>query len=167
MNAAMGWLIRTYTPAWLELAGLDDEARHLRELRLDDPAEHKGVAEVAREVRHATEQHAAATTARVDLPADANVYVGTAVEAAIDATAVADVVVAAWRSVELRDSWAWDAWEYASDAVYAAAWAVAWAGAAGSTDVHRSAVAALADIVEQLRDSAAELVAPADLAVTA
>ena len=30
---ALDWLIRTYTPAWLDLAGLSEEARSLRELR--------------------------------------------------------------------------------------------------------------------------------------
>jgi hypothetical protein len=30
---ALDWLIRTYTPTWLELAGLTDEARSLRGLR--------------------------------------------------------------------------------------------------------------------------------------
>lgn len=162
-----GWLIRTYAPAWLDLADLDDEARRLRELRLDDPADHKAAAEVVREVRHAAEQHATATTARVALSADANVQVGTVVEAAIDATAVAQVVAHAWAAVELRDSWAWDAWEYACDAVYAAAWAAAWDGASGSTDVHRAAAAKLADTVDQLRDSAAELAAPPELVVQA
>ena len=30
---ALDWLIRTYTPAWLELAGLTAEAQELRDLR--------------------------------------------------------------------------------------------------------------------------------------
>lgn len=30
---ALDWLIRTYTPAWLDLAGLTDEAQELRDLR--------------------------------------------------------------------------------------------------------------------------------------
>jgi hypothetical protein len=41
---AMDWLIRTYTPAWLSLAGLDDAADRLRSLREVSVVEDLGLA---------------------------------------------------------------------------------------------------------------------------
>ena len=35
---ALDWLIRTHTPAWLDLAGLTAEAQELRDLREPPPA---------------------------------------------------------------------------------------------------------------------------------
>ena len=58
---ALDWLIRTYTPAWLDLAGLVDEARHLRGLRhiTDEPA----ARQAGGAVRHAKESAVAAQAA--------------------------------------------------------------------------------------------------------
>jgi hypothetical protein len=111
---ALDWLIRTYLPAWLDLAGLADEATALQEL---EPIRHLEAAEAAGPVvRRASDKAAAAGAAA-----------GAAAWAAAWAAAGAAARAAAWDA-------AWDAagaaaWDAAGAAAGAAAWAAAGAAA--------------------------------------
>ena len=98
---ALDWLIRTYTPAWLDLAGLTAEAQELRDLRriVDTVA-----TESAGPVVHAAQEKAAAAGAAAwaaawDAARDA---AGDAARAAAGAAAWAAAWDAAWAA-------AWDA----------------------------------------------------------
>ena len=118
---ALDWLIRVHTPAWLDLAGLADEARALRDLsRITDLA----AAQAARPVVLTARNKA---TAARDATKDA------ARAAAWDAawTAARDAAWAAARDTA-RDAARDAAWVAARDTAWDAAWAAAWdaAGAA-------------------------------------
>jgi hypothetical protein len=107
---ALDWLIRTYTPTWLQLAGLTEEAQQLRDLRriVDLVAAQQAgpIVEAAR---------SAARTKR-DAAGDA---AGDAARAAAGAAARAAARDAAWAAA--GDA-AWDAaWDAARDAAWAAA----------------------------------------------
>ena len=125
---ALDWLIRTYTPAWLDLAGLTAEAAALRDFRrIADLAAAKAVrphVEAARDKAYAA--GAAAGDAAWD-----------AARAAAGAAAGAGAA----------------AWDAAGAAAGAAARAAAGAGAAAGA----AAWAALKPTVEQLQDSAITL----------
>jgi hypothetical protein len=99
---ALDWLVRTYTPAWLDLAGLTVEAQALRDLRrIVDLAAAQAAGPVVRDGRE--KARAAGDAAR-------------------------DAAWAAARAAA-RDA-AWDAaWAAAWDAAWAAAGAAAWAAA--------------------------------------
>lgn len=97
---ATDWLVRVHTPAWLELAGLKDEAAELRALP------ELTSSEIAVAVRATLEKARASASTRAAAARDA------ARDAAWDAARAA----------------AWDAaWDAARDAARAAAWAAAWA----------------------------------------
>jgi len=138
---ALDWLIRVHTPAWLDLAGLADEARALRDLsRITDLA----AAQAARPVVLTARNKA---TAARDATKDA------ARAAAWDAawTAAGDAAGdAAWAAAGAAAGDA--AWDAAGDAAWAAArdtaWAAAWAAAG---DAARDV---LAPTVTQLQESA-------------
>jgi len=137
---ALDWLIRIWTPAWLDLAGLSEEARALRDLRqIADRA-------AARSARPAV-------LAARDKAAAAGDDAGDAAGAAAWAAAGAAAGAAA------RD----DAWDDAWDAARAAAWDAAWAaaraaaGAAAFAAAFAAARDALAPTVNQLQDSAITL----------
>jgi hypothetical protein len=107
---ALDWLIRAYTPAWLDLAGLTAEAAEVRALRrIVDLAAAKAAGPVVRaSADKARAAWAAAWAAAGDAAGDA------AWAAARDAARAA----------------AWDAaWAAAGDAAWDAAWAAAWAAA--------------------------------------
>jgi hypothetical protein len=99
---ALDWLIRTYTPAWLDLAGLTVEAQQLRDLR--------------RIVDLVAAQQAGPVVLSVQEKAHA------AWDAAGDAAGNA-----AWAAAG-NAAWA-AAWDAAWDAAGNAAWAAAWAAA--------------------------------------
>jgi len=146
---ALDWLIRTYTPAWLDVAGLHAEAARLRALlRIVDLATAKAAEPVVRGV-------AAKAWA---------VGAGAAVR---DAAGAAWAAKAAW---DARDA-AGAAWVVGDAAATRAAWAAAWATARDARDVRDAwdrdawdrdawaarAWAALKPTIEQLQDSAIDL----------
>jgi hypothetical protein len=123
---ALDWLIRTYTPAFLDLAGLTGEAAELRNLRrIVDIVAARQAGPV---VRRAREKAAAAWDAARD--AAGNAAWAAARDAAWDAAGNAAgnaARAAAWAA-------AWDAAgdaarAAAGDAAWAAAWDAAWAAA--------------------------------------
>jgi hypothetical protein len=118
---ALDWLIRTYTPAWLDLAGLTVEATDLRGLRrIVDMVAARAAGPV---VRNAQEKAAAAGDAAGDAAWDA-------AGAAAWAAARAAAGDAAWDAA--GDAAGDAAWDAAGAAARAAARAAAWdaAGAA-------------------------------------
>ena len=134
---ALDWLIRVHTPAWLDLAGLADEARALRDLsRITDLAAAQAARPVVLTARNK------ATAAR-----DA---AGAAAGAAAWAAAGAAAGDAAW------DAAGDAAWAAARDAARDAAWAAArdtaWAAARAAAG--DAAWDVLAPTVTQLQESA-------------
>jgi hypothetical protein len=114
---ALDWLIRTYTPAWLDLAGLSEEARALRDLRrIVDLAAAQAAGPVVREAQtKASAAWDAARDAAWDAAWDAardaamDAAWDAAMDAAMDAArdaARAAAMDAAWDAA--RDA-AWDA----------------------------------------------------------
>ena len=126
---AADWLLRTYTPAWLRLANLTDEAEALAgHAPLTDWS---GLADFMADLEAARAKAAAARTAARD--------------AAWDAAWTAAARAAA------RDA----AWDAARDAAWAAAWTAAWAAAGAAA--RDAAGAALKPTVTDLQASALEL----------
>jgi hypothetical protein len=122
---ALDWLVRVHTPAWLRLAGLDDQAARLADLPefasgMDVPAIRPVIDAVRKDA-------AAARDAAGDAAGDA------AWDAAWDAAGDA-----AWDAARAA---AWDAaGDAAWDAARAAAWDAAWAAAgAAAWDAARAA----------------------------
>jgi hypothetical protein len=157
---ALDWLIRTYTPAWLDLAGLTAEATELRELRrIVDLATAQAAGPVVRAGQtKAAAAWAAAWAAAGDAAGDAawDAAWAAAGDAARDAAgdaaraAARDAARAAARAAA-RDA----AWAAARDAAWAAAWAAA--GAAAGDAAWAAARDALKPTVTQLQDSAIDL----------
>ncbi len=149
---ALDWLVRTYTPAWLDLAGLTVEARELRDLRrIVDLVAAQAAGPV---VRNSREKAAVAWDA-------AGAAAGAAArDAAWDA---------AWAAAgAAAGDAAWDAaWDAAGDAAGDAAWAAAGAaardaardaaGAAARAAARDAAWAALQPTVATLQASALDL----------
>ena len=129
---ATDWLIRSYTPAWLSLAGLDDEAQRLRLLSPVLAAESLKRAMV--DLTAARESRAAARAAAWDAARDA----------AWDA---------AWNAA--RDAARNAAWGAAWNAAWGAAWDAAWDAAAAAAGA--AAGGALIPTVEALQESAFDL----------
>jgi hypothetical protein len=146
---ALDWLVRTYTPAWLDLAGLTAEAAELRALRrVVDLVAAEAAGPV---VRNAKTKAAAAWDAAVAAAWDA------AVAAAWDAAAAA-AGDAAWDAARAARAAGDAAWA----AAWAAAWDAAWAAAVDAAGAARDAAgdaawAALKPTVELLQASALEL----------
>ena len=145
---ALDWLVRTYTPAWLDLAGLSDEARALRNLpQIVDLAAAAAAGPVVREAR------AKAAAAGAAAWAAAWAAAGDAAGAAARDAAWAAARDAAWAAAgDAAGDAAWAAardaaWAAAGDAARAAAGDAAWAAA---WDV-------LCPTVEALQDSALDL----------
>ncbi len=141
---ALDWLIRVYTPAWLDLAGLTTEASALRNLqRIVDMATAQAAGPV---VRDASSKASAAWAAAGDAAGDA--ARDAAWEAAWDAA-----WAAAWAAA--RDA-AWDAaWAAASDAARDAAGdAASDAARAAARDAAKNA---LRPTVETLQASSLDL----------
>jgi len=130
--AALDWLIRTWTPAWLDLAGLTAEAAALRELRRI--VDRVAAQQAGPVVRQARERAAAA---------------GAAAWAAAGAAAWDAAGAAAWAAAGAAARAA--AWAAAWAAARAAAWAAAWAAAGAA------ARARLQPTVDQLQTSAIAL----------
>ena len=130
---ALDWLIRTHTPAFLDAAGLHEEANKLRGLAAIDGIEQAQAT--------GPEVHAAGAAAR-DAASDA------AWEAASDAARDA-AWAAAWTA----------AWEAASDAARDAAWVAAWDAAweAAWVAAWDAAWVALRPTLVVVRESAFEL----------
>jgi hypothetical protein len=123
---ALDWLVRTFTPAWLDLAGLADDATALQEL---DPVLSLEAAQAAGPVVRACLGHAAAA--------------GDAAGAAARAAAWAAAGDAAWAAAGAVAGAA--AWAVARAAARAAAWAAAGAAAgAAARDAARDAARAAA-----------------------
>jgi hypothetical protein len=176
---ALDWLIRTFTPAWLDLAGLSESAAELRGLRrIADMATAEAAGPVAREAR--SKAHAA-----VDAAGDATGDAGdagdaaraaardAAWDAAVDAAGVA-AGDAAWAAVDAaraaaRDA-AWDAAvDAAVDAAGDAAWAAVDAAGAAARDAARAATGDARAAVDAAWDAAvyAAVYAAGDAAVYA
>jgi len=129
---ALDWLVRTYAPAWLDLAGLSVEARALRDLRrIVDLVSAQAAGPV---VRQSAEEAAAAWAAT---------------GAAIGAAARDTAWTAAWDAVRAVPGDA--ARAAARAAARDAAWTAAWTAAGDA------AGAALAPTVATLQDSAIDL----------
>jgi hypothetical protein len=146
---ALDWLIRTWTPAWLDLGGLGEEAAALRDLRRIADLAAAGVAGPI--VRNASTKAAAAGDAA--WTAAWNAAGAAAWDAAWDAAwnaAGAAARDAAWAAAwtAARDA----AWAAARDAARAAAGDAAWAAA------WNAARDALKPIICKLQESAADLV---------
>ncbi len=129
------WLIRVHAPAWLELAGLNDQANALRTLpEINDPDQLPTVQPVIEEAR---KQGAAAAPAAWAAAGDAaGAAAGDAAWAAAWAAA-GDAAGAAAGDAAWAAAWAaaapaaWAAagdaaWAAAGDAAWDAAWAAAW-----------------------------------------
>nr|MDT0658072.1 hypothetical protein [Micromonospora sp. DSM 115978] len=165
---ALDWLVRTYTPAWLDLAGLTVEAAALRDLRrIVDLAAAQAAGPV---VRSGAESARAARAAARDAARDAaraaaRAAAWAAARAAAWAAARAAARAAAWAAA--RDAARAAAGDAAWAAARAAAWAAAWAAAgdaarAAARDAARAAAGdaaweRLAPTVDQLQTSAIEL----------
>jgi hypothetical protein len=145
---ALDWLIRTFAPAWLDLAGLTTPAAELRALA---PVANEVAVQAAAAASRRAEETAAAARAAAR---------AAAWTAALDAALAAalDAARAAARAAA-RDA-AWDAaWTAARDAALAAARDAALAAArdAAWTAARDPAWAALKPTVEQLQASALDL----------
>ncbi|MDL5159473.1 hypothetical protein [Actinomycetospora termitidis] len=145
---ALDWLIRTYLPAWLQLAHLDEQARAVRELaQIVDLETAQAAGPV---VRAAREKSAAAWDAAGAAARDA------AGAAAWDAAGVAAGAAAGAAAGDAagdaaRDAAGDAARDAAGDAAWDAAWAAAWAAAGDAAwDV-------LAPTVTELQRSAIDL----------
>jgi hypothetical protein len=160
---ALDWLIRAWTPAWLDLAGLAAEAQALRDLRrIADLAAAQAAGPVVRDARDkaaaAAAGAAAGDAAWAAAGAAAGDAAGAAAAAAAGAAAGDAAGAAAW--VAAGDP-AWDAagaaawvaaWAAARVAAWAAARVAAWAAAGAAAGA--AARAALAPTVAALQDSA-------------
>ncbi len=149
---ALDWLLRVSTPAWLDLAGLNEHAERLREMPSVTEENAAGFAPVVRAARAA---------ARDAAWASAWASAGAAAWAAAWAAARASAGAAAWDA----------AWAAAGAAAWAAAWdaagAAAWdAAGAAAWDAARDAARdaawdaardALRPTVELMQASAADL----------
>jgi hypothetical protein len=156
---ALDWLIRTYTPAWLDLAGLAVEAQALRDLRrIVDLVSAQAAGPVVRAGRAAARAAAwaaarAAAWAAAWAAARAAAWAAAwaaAGDAARDAAgdAAGDAARAAARSAagDAAGAAAGDAaWAAAGDAAWAAAGAAAWAAAG---DAARDALKPTAEILQ-------------------
>ena len=159
---ATDWLVREYTPTWLDLSGLNEDAASLRALPEITSAETARAAQPT--IESARLRPAAAIAAARDAAwAAASV-------AAWDAAwaAAGDVAIAAARDAAsdaardaARDAASAAAWDAARDAASAAAWdaaiAAAWAAAARAA-AWDAASAALAPTVARVQEGAQELV---------
>ena len=119
---ALDWLIRVYTPAWLDLAGLSAEAGQLRGLhRINDLITVRNAGPV---VRMAADKATAAGTAARNAAWDA---AGTAARTAAGPAAWDAAGTAAWDAAEdAAGTAAWNAaWDAAEDAAETAAWPAA------------------------------------------
>jgi len=141
---ALDWLIRTFTPAWLDLAGLTEEAQELRDLRriVDMVA-----AEAAGPVVRKAEQKASAawSAARSAAWSAAGSAAESAAESAAGSAAWSAAGSAAWSAAGSA------AWSAAGSAAESAAESAAWS-AAGS-----AAAQVLKPTVDLLQASALEL----------
>ena len=157
---ALDWLVRTHTPAWLDLAGLREEATELRgHRRIADQT----AATAAHESIKAARQSASATWAAAGYAAvdAAWAAAGYAARAAARGAAVDAARAATWAAARAaaRDA-AWAAAGYAAvDAARAAARgaAVDAARAAARGAAVDAARAALAPTVRHLQESALDL----------
>ena len=178
---ALDWLIRVYTPAWLDLAGLSAEAGQLRGLhRINDLITVRNAGPVVRmaadkataagtAARNAA-WDAAGTAARTAAGPAAWDAAGTAARAAAEDAAGTAAWDAAWPAAEDAAETAAGpaAWDAAEDAARAAAWDAAWDAAetaartaarnaarnAARTAAKTAARNKLALTVTQLQDSA-------------
>ncbi len=139
---ALDWLIRTFTPVWLDLAGLTIEAQELRELRrIVDLVSAQSAGPVVRSARD--KAYAARDAARAAAWAAAGAAAGDAAWAAAGAAA-GDAAGAA-----------------AGDAAWDAAWAAAGAAAGAARDVLQPTVVILQDSALELFDRMIDLAAVA------
>jgi hypothetical protein len=149
---ALDWLIRTYAPAWLDLAGLTVEAQELRDLRrIVDLVAAQAAGPV---VRKASVKAAAAGDAAADAARDAagDAAADAAWDAAADAAGDAAADAAGDAAADAARAAARDAaWDAAADAARAAARDAA-------RDAARAAAwAVLKPTVETLQASALDL----------
>jgi hypothetical protein len=150
---AADWAVRIFTPAWLRLAGLDEDAAHLEQLDALESVElcHEAmpVISAARKKANAAAGGAAGGAAGA-----------AAWDAAWDAAGAA-AGDAAWDAAGgAAGAAAWDAaWDAAGGAAGAAAWDAAWdaAGAAAGVAAWAAAGAALRSTVVELQASAVDL----------
>ena len=132
---ALDWLIRTFTPAWLDLAGHGESAAELRELRpITDLAAAQAAGPVVRDIKHTAAAAAwAAAPPGGAWTAAAHATWDAAGDAAGDAAAVA-----------------WDAdWDAAEEGAWDAARDAAWKAAATGTPLRPT--------IDALQDSALDL----------
>jgi hypothetical protein len=157
---ALDWLIRTYTPTWLDLAGLTAEATALRDLRriVDLVAAQQAgpVVRVARAAARDAAEDAAGDAASAAARAAASAASAAARAAAWDAAGAAarDAAEAAAEAAAWAAAWA-AAGDAAGDAAWAAAEAAAWAAAWDAAGA--AARDALQPTVDVLQLSAIEL----------
>jgi len=120
---ALDWLIRTYTPAWLDLAGLTVEAQELRDLRrIVDMVTAEAAGPVVRNASDkAAAAYAAGAAARAAARVAARVAAG-ATGAAADAAARAAAGAAADAAARAAARAAADAAGGAADAAGESAW---------------------------------------------
>ena len=169
---ALDWLIRTYTPVWLDLAGLTTEAQALRDLRrIVDLAAVQSAGLVVREVRVKAAAAWDAAGAAWDAAWDAaGAAAGAARDAAWDAAGAAwaagDAAGAARDAAWAAGDAAWAAGDAAGAARDAAGAArdAAWDAAGAAWDAGAAAWAAgdaardkLQPTVDTLQESAIEL----------
>jgi hypothetical protein len=141
---ALDWLVRTYAPEWLDVAGLTERARDLRDLpRIVDPASAQSAVPVA----HAARQDAAAAW-------DAARAAAWDAARAAAGDAAGDAARAAARDAA-GDAAGDAAWAAAGDAAWAAAGAAA--GAAAWDAARDAAWDSLAPTVAALQASALDL----------
>jgi hypothetical protein len=137
---ATDWLVRVHTPKWLDLAGLKDDAKALRNLQ---PLTSSEIAVAVQSVIDGARQRASAAS-----PAAWDAAWAAAWAAARDAAGDA-AWAAAWAAA--RDAAGDAAWAAAWAAARAAAWAAAWAAARDAAEKR------LRPTVRQLQKSALEL----------
>jgi hypothetical protein len=145
---ATDWLVRTYAPAWLRLAGLVTQAHTLASLPIITMKIPPSIREPIEAVRRdaaaagaaawATAGDAAGAATRAAAWAAAGDAAGDAAWAAAGAAARAAAWAAAWAAAGAA-AWA-AAWAAAGDAAWAAAWAASWAALKPAVDELQASV---------------------------
>ena len=167
---ALDWLIRTYTPAWLDLAGLTDEAQELRDLRrIVDMVAAEAAGPVVRRVNQkafaawsaawsAAESaawSAAESAAWSAAESAAESAARSAARSAAGSAAESAALSAAWsaaRSAARSAAWS-AAWSAAESAAWSAAWSAAESAALSAEEVLKPTVDVLQASALDLLDS--------------
>lgn len=147
---ALDWLVRTYTPAWLDLAGLAEQAQVLR--RLPRVVDFAAAEQAGPVVRTARKTAVVAAEAAWEAAAAGNTAAATVWDAAAATEAWADLEAATAAAWDAATAAAWDAAAPAAEAAGAAC-----AGYAARSATWPATVNATRGVVTALQASALTL----------